>query len=239
MHIFQNLTLLGTSHIAQQSVQEVTQAITNIKPQIVALELDKTRFYALTHKEKRKVRFSDLPRVGLKGYLFALIGAYVQKKLGQIVKVEPGAEMLTAIKLARKNKIKIALIDQPIEITLKRFSEELTWKERFRFIADIFKGIFFRKREIKKYHLEQFDLTKVPEEKMIRQLIKQLKKRYPSIYKVLIKERNQVIAKNLAKIIKKNPRDKILAVIGAGHEVELMKLIQKSYFKKLIQKQQI
>jgi len=227
MKTFQNLTLIGTSHIAQQSIQEVIQTITQQKPQIIALELDQTRFYALTHKEKRKVRFSDLPRIGLKGYLFALIGAYIQKKLGQIVKVQPGAEMLTAIKLAKKNKLKIALVDQPIEITLKRFSQELTWKEKFRFLADLFKGIFFRKREIKKYNLEKLDLTKVPEEKLIQKLIKSLKQRYPSIYKVLIKERNQVIAKNLFNLIKKNPEDNIVAVIGAGHEKDILNLIKK------------
>jgi pheromone shutdown-related protein TraB len=228
MKIFQNLTLIGTSHIAQQSIQEVSQAIEQIKPQIVALELDKNRFYALTHKRKRKVRLSDMAQIGFKGYLFALIGAYIQKKLGQIVKIQPGAEMLTAIKLAQKNKIKIALIDQPIEITLKRFSQEFTWKEKFRFIADIFKGLFFRKRELKKYHMEKFDFAKVPEEKLIKQLIKQLRQRYPSIYKVLIKERNLVIAKNLTTIIKQNPSDKIIAVVGAGHETELINLISKN-----------
>jgi len=227
MKTFQNLTLIGTSHISQQSINEVTVAIQSIQPQIVALELDQTRFYALLQKKKRKTKISDLPRIGLKGYLFALIGAYVQKKLGQIVKVQPGAEMLTAIKLAKKNKLKIALVDQPIQITLKRFSEEFTRKEKFRFLADIFKGIFFRKRELKKYQLEDFDLTKVPEEKLIQKLIKNLKQRYPSLYKVLIKERNQVIAKNLSNLIKQNPQDKIVTVVGAGHETEIVNLIKK------------
>jgi pheromone shutdown protein TraB len=70
-------------------------------------------------------------------------------------------------------------------------------------------------------------LTKVPEEKLIQQLIKQLKQRYPSIYKVLIQERNKVIAKNLAALIKRNPEDKIVAVVGAGHETELVGLVGK------------
>jgi pheromone shutdown protein TraB len=73
MRQFQNLTIIGTSHIAQQSVQEVSQAVEQIKPQIIALELDKTRFYALTQKQKRKIRFTDVIRIGFKGYLFALI----------------------------------------------------------------------------------------------------------------------------------------------------------------------
>lgn len=227
MKTFQNLTLIGTSHIARQSIEEVSQAIAQLKPKIIALELDKTRFYALTQKGERKLRLSDLPRIGLKGYLFALIGAYIQKKLGQIVKVQPGAEMLAAIQSAKENKIKIALIDQPIEITLKRFSREFSWKEKFRFIADIFKGFFFRKRELRKYHLEKIDLAKVPEEKLIRRLIKDLRQRYPSIYKVLIQERNRVIARNLITLIKQNPQDKILAVVGAGHEAELIDLVRK------------
>ena len=41
------------------------------------------------------------------------------KKLGKIVNTKPGDEMRAAIKLAKENNIKIALIDQRIEITLK------------------------------------------------------------------------------------------------------------------------
>jgi len=231
MKTFHHLTLLGTSHIAQQSIQEVSQAIHQLQPHLIALELDASRYYALTHRKKRKTKLSDLPHIGLKGYLFASIGAYLQKKLGEIVHVQPGSEMLTAIKLAKQNKIKIALIDQPLQVTLKRFSEEFTFKEKLRFLADLFKGLFFRKRELKKYGLNQFDLTKVPPQKLIRKLIRNLKKRYPSLYKVLIQERNQVIARNLFHLMQKNPQEKILAVVGAGHEVEIINLLKK-YFRK-------
>src|SRR3989338_7854067 len=88
--------------------------------------------------------------------------------------------MKKAIMLARKNKLKIVLIDQDIEITLRRFSKALTWKEKWNFIADIVKKIFAGNREI------EFDLTKVPDRKTIRKLIGKVKIRYPNIYKVLI-----------------------------------------------------
>ena len=55
-----NLTIIGTSHIARQSLQEVTATIEKEKPDIIALELDKRRFYALTHKVKRKVRLNRM-----------------------------------------------------------------------------------------------------------------------------------------------------------------------------------
>ena len=139
---YKNLTIIGTSHIAKQSIQEVKNVIEKTKPDIIALELDKKRFFSLTSKTKRKLKLRDITKLGVKGFLFNLIGAWAEKKLGNIVRVEPGSEMLTAIKLAKKNKIKIALIDQDIEITLKKLSKRLTWKEKGRFVIDIFKSIF-------------------------------------------------------------------------------------------------
>lgn len=231
MKTYQNLTLIGTSHISQQSIDQVTHSIETLKPDIIALELDPLRLQALLQKKKRKLHLADLSQIGFKGYLFALIGSYLQKKLGKIVNVEPGSEMLQAIKLAQKHKMKLALVDQPLQLTLKRFSQEFTWKEKLRFLSDLFRGIFFRKRELKKYQLQNFDLTKVPEEKLIQKLIKSLRQRYPSLYQVLIKERNQFIAKNLARLLRQNPQARIVAVVGAGHETALLTLIRKNLAK--------
>src|SRR3989338_559962 len=123
---YQNLTIIGTSHIAKQSLLEVERAIEESKPDIVALELDSKRLYSLMNREKSKISIYNIRRVGLKGFIFSLIGAWAEKKLGKLVGVAPGSEMKKAIMLARKNKLKIALIDQDIEITLRRFSKALT-----------------------------------------------------------------------------------------------------------------
>ena len=218
---YQNLTIIGTSHIAKQSLLEVERAIEESKPDIVALELDSKRLYSLMNREKSKISIYNIRRVGLKGFIFSLIGAWAEKKLGKLVGVAPGSEMKKAIMLARKNKLKIALIDQDIEITLRRFSKALTWKEKWNFIADIVKQIFAGNREI------EFDLTKVPDRKTIRKLIGKVKIRYPNIYKVLIEERNEVMAKNLEKIMEEHQDKKILAIIGAGHEEDIIDIIKK------------
>lgn len=219
---YKNLNIIGTSHIAKQSLDDVERAITKDKPDIVCVELDKRRAYALMHKVKgRRFSLSDIRRIGLKGYLFSLIGAYAEKKLGKYVGVSPGSEMLKAIELSRKNKLKIMLIDQDIEVTLKRFSKEFTWKEKFRILSDIIKALIFRKREI------EFDLTKVPPKKVIKKLINKVKIRYPGLYKVLIEERNEYMASKLAKIISINEDKKVLAIVGAGHEEEMIELIKK------------
>jgi pheromone shutdown-related protein TraB len=217
--------IIGTSHIAKQSLNEVKKTIEDEKPDIVALELDKQRLYGLMSKKKEKISIYNIFRIGVKGFIFSLIGAWAEKKLGEYVGVSPGSEMKQAVRLSKKNNIKLALIDQNIEITLKRLSKTLTWKEKWNFVVDIFKAVVFRKKEV------DFDLRTVPDKKLIKTLINKVKKRYPNIYNVLVKERNEVMAKNLIRLMKEKEDDKILAIVGAGHEDEIIRLIKKGINK--------
>ena len=43
---------------------------------------------------------------------------------------------------------------------------------------------------------------------------------------MLVEERNNVMAANLRKIMQRYPDKKIVAIIGAGHEEELLELIK-------------
>ena len=222
MEKYKNLTIIGSSHIAKQSIIEVQDYIIKNKPQVIAIELDKKRFLGLFKKEKIKLK--DIMHLGLKAFIINIIGAYIEKKLGKLVGVSPGDEMRTAIELGSSYNANIALIDQPIEITLKKLSK-ISFKEKFRIIVDIIKGIVFRKEIIK---IEKFDLNKVPSKEIIVKLINKIKKIYPETYNVLIKERNEIMAKALNKIITLNPEANILAIVGAGHETGIIKLLQRS-----------
>jgi len=153
--------------------------------------------------------------------LFSLIGAWAERKLGEKTGVKPGSEMKKAYQLAKENKIELAMIDQDIEITLRKISKSLTWKEKWNFVVDVFKAIVLRKKEV------IFDLSKVPSERIIKKLTSKVKDRYPHIYKVLVEERNEIMAKNIARLSSHNPGKKILAIIGAGHEKEIMELVKE------------
>lgn len=227
MNKYKTLHLIGTSHIAAQSIKEVREIVAKEKPSIIAIELDKRRLAGLLAKKRKAVGFRDIFRLGAKAYLFTLIASYVQKRLGRIVGVKPGSEMIEAVKLAKQNKAQLALIDQDITITLRNFSKAFTWKEKWHFIVDTFKGIFFRKSQMKQLGIHQLDLTKVPSKKVVSKLVKHLKLRYPSVYKALIKDRNYIMARNLTALIQKFPGKKIVAVVGAGHEDDIMKLVRK------------
>src|SRR3989344_1091225 len=151
-----NLNIIGTSHIAKQSIEEIKKAVEEFQPQIIAVELDAQRATALMQEQKSKISWRDIQKIGVKGYAFVKIGHYIQQKLGKSVGISPGSEMKTALEIAHKNNLQAALIDQPINVTLKNFSKELTWKEKWRFFSDMIKGLLFPKRQIKNYGIEGF-----------------------------------------------------------------------------------
>src|SRR3989338_10942131 len=217
MQSYKNLFLIGTSHIAKESIETAKTEIKKIMPEIVALELDKTRLNAIITKEKGRITIKYIKQIGLKGYLFAKFGQYAENKLGKIVGVSPGEDMLAGYETAKEIKAKVVFIDQEIEKTLKKFSKEVTWKEKIRFVLDIIRTPF-TKNKIK------IDLTKVPDTKIITQMLKETKKRYPNFYSVIIDDRNRHMAKKLFILMKTNK--KILAVIGAGHEKEIIRYIR-------------
>ena len=191
------------------------------KPDIIALELDKRRLHALMSKTQRKIGLRNIRNIGLKGFLFSLFGAWAERKLGKLVGVSPGSEMKQAIKIAKKEGIELALVDQDIEITLKKFSSSITWKEKMNFLIDVVKALLTRKKEI------DFDLTTIPDRKIIKNLTNRLKERYPNVYKVLIEGRNIVIASNITRLMNSFPDKKILVILGAGHVDDVLELVKE------------
>jgi pheromone shutdown-related protein TraB len=225
-----HIKIIGTSHIAKQSIEEIKKAFEEYQPEIVALELDLQRALSLMQEQKSKVSIIEIKNIGLYGYLFAKIGQFFQQKIGQSLGVSPGSEMKTAIQLAQERKLSIAFIDQPIKKTLRNFSKEFGWKEKIRFLTDLIKSIFLRKKQMKELGIENWDLSKVPEDKLVEKLISQMKKRYPGIHKSLVDDRNKFMTNQLIKIHQNNQDKKILAIMGAGHKKEVETIL----YQKLI-----
>lgn len=243
---FKNITLIGSSHIAKESVNEIRKSCAEINPDIVAIELDENRLAVLVSemnekksynknengkKKKRNRSLSNIFKIGLNGYIFSLIGEFAEKKLGNIVGTKPGIDMISAYQYAQENKKKVALIDQDIRKTLKNLSKSITWKEKWQFVKDLFNAFILKKPDpdFDIEHFKKLDLNKVPSDKLIVKMMKHTKKKYPNIYRVLVEDRNKIMAKNLVIISKKFPEEKVLAIVGAGHEKEMGKLMKNMY----------
>ena len=74
--------------------------------------------------------------------------------------------------------------------------------------------------------LKDLDLSKVPPKDLIKKLTDELRQKYPNVHKVLVAERNTIMAKKISALMQQYPDKKIVAVIGAGHEEEMLDLIR-------------
>lgn len=214
------ITIIGTSHIAKDSVSTVTKAVREGHEQIIAVELDRQRLHALEQGITGRPRLADMPHIGVSGFLFALVGHWAQKKLGNVVGVSPGSDMLAAVKEARSQGKGIALIDRNIQITLKRFSQLFGWKEKLKMVWDI----VVQTLSLKKM---PFDIRKVPQDELIGKLLYEIRTSYPGLYTALIHERNVFMARRLQKLQADHPETDIIAIVGAGHKKGIEEILGK------------
>lgn len=216
---FKNIVFVGTSHVSKDSLTDVKKTILKEKPNVVAVELDKDRFLTIIHKKRKGSTLKAIRQIGIKGYVFGLLGAWLEKKISKVTRSSPGAEMKQAVKTAKKESIPVALIDKDIKSTLKEISKNITWTEKIRFAKEFLKVLFIKKKH------KGFDISKVPSESKIIELSQQLKVFYPSLYKILIIDRDIHMSKVLYKIAKDN--NKVVAVVGAGHISGITNLLKK------------
>jgi len=207
----QNLKIIGTSHVSKESQVAIKEAFAKFHPDIIAIELDKQRLTGLLSNQKSKLGVSAIGKLGITGYLFAVIGRALQGKIGDLVGTNPGEEMLLGARLARNNNLPLALIDQDVQTTLRNLSKRISAKEKWRIAFDIIFSPFRKQERIK------IDISKVPPGELIERLMGQMKERYPGFYRVLLEDRNKVMAKKLFIILRNNPEKKVIAIVGAGH----------------------
>ncbi len=210
--------MIGTSHISQESVILIQKISEDVKPDVMCVELDRDRLQGLLHPNTQKISFYQiLKKVGLFGAIFSYFGGKLQAYLGKKYGLKPGSDMLAAVKNAKEKNIRVALIDQPIHITLRRLSKQMTFKEYIKMFFETLVGLIRPKKTINKYGLHQISLSSVPSSEVIIKLLRLIKHKYPTIYKCLIEERNIYMSERIFRLIHSNKFQKIIVVVGAGH----------------------
>ncbi|MEM5814445.1 MAG: TraB/GumN family protein [Candidatus Aenigmatarchaeota archaeon] len=201
--------IVGTSHISKDSIQEATETILRERPDCVALELDPERFAALLQKKREKA--------SLRNPTYFVLNT-LQTYLGGKTGVLPGSEMVAAIRAAREVRSQIALIDMDISEIMGRLGEISRW-QKLKLFFKLLAGLVPLPGQ------KNFDLSKVPAEKMIDEALRYMKRGMPTIYRILITDRNEYMA-NWIRQLSKTHR-KIVVVVGAGHKKGLEKLLKK------------
>jgi len=210
--ITDNIILIGTAHISEESVLEVRKAIETYKPDIVAVELCQRRYDSISKKDK----WENTPVTALiksNNAYFMLAQTFlssIQRKLGKEYGVEPGSEMIAAMQEAEKYHLKVALVDRDITVTLKRAWRMMGIREKFRVVWEFLKAMIGYDEE----ELEELDLKELMKQDVLSQMMEEFSKIAPSAAMVLISERDQYIAQ---KIYEESKKGKVVAVVGAGH----------------------
>lgn len=208
---------MGTAHVSEKSINEVNRIIEETRPDIVAVELCPGRYQALMGEAVQEIAIKDILKSGkLYFYLAQWLLAYVQKKIGANVGVEPGAEMMSAIEKAREIDADVALVDRDIQVTLQRFWSQMKLREKLRMFTAIVSAIGSVGDEM------DVDLDTITDEDIVSQLIDELRSFSPRAAHVLVDERDAYIANNLLNM---PPDKRIVAVVGAGHRKGVQKYL--------------
>ncbi|HEU4732048.1 MAG TPA: TraB/GumN family protein [Kofleriaceae bacterium] len=210
--------IVGTAHVSQRSVDEVREVIDRVRPDMVCVELDRTRHDALT----RASAFRDLDvfkvvREGRTLYLLAHLAlASYQRRIGKSLGVKPGAELLAAVEAAAAADIPVALIDRDINITLKRAWRNLGLWKRSMLLSSLvvgFDGDDPRPGDAEPITEKTIEDLKEP--KALSEMLSELGRVVPQIKAPLIDERDQYLASKLADA--GAGRKTVVAVVGAAH----------------------
>ena len=203
------ITLLGTAHVSDESIKEVTDAIREQKPDCVAIELDEKRSRSMTDPESyRKLDIIAVLK-RKEGFLLLanLVLASFQKRLGENVGVKPGDEMLAAMNTAAELGIPSVLVDRPIAVTLRRaWVKNSLWGK-----SKLISALIASALDKEKISPEQIEALKKSNE--MDSMMTELAEYLPAIKEVLINERDRYLA---SRIWEANG-ERVLAVLGAGH----------------------
>jgi len=205
------ITLIGTGHVFNLS-----QALLNIfedkQPDILCVELDQQRYNALQIKkqdpEKYRQSQKNLP------FIYKMLSKF-QDGMAKEYGVTAGEEMITTINFAKTHQLPVAFIDMNAQRLFKKMLKSMSFSEKFKLIFSGFGGLFVSKKRV------ETELKKI--EKDFDQIIDKIGKKFPTIKRVLIDERNMHMVQQLASADEQY--GKVIAVVGDGHIPGLSKLL--------------
>lgn len=211
MSYLRYVRIIGTMHVSPRSRGEVLREIERIKPNAVAVELDVLRLQGIVSGRRVDLRKSlRLGRVGLVSYLLTKL----EEKLGEEFGMAPGGEMLAAIETAGRLGIPLLLIDEDIRIIMGKILKA-PWREKLLLALE---GSLIFLPGIGGEAVGESDiLTSYPE------MMREFRLRYPYLFRVLVEERNKIMARNLRNavdelLMRGATKPRVVAVVGMGHK---------------------
>jgi pheromone shutdown-related protein TraB len=204
-----DIILVGTAHVSADSAELVARVIQEEKPNTVCVELCESRFQALT--QKNQWQEMDIVKVVREKKAFLLflnlLLASFQKRIGDKLGIQPGAEMIRAIEVSKATGAHIHLADRDIRITLSRTWRLMGLWSKVKLLLQTILSLDEPDR------ISQEDIEKMKREDVLETILSEVGESLPEVRRILIDERD----KYLTSKIRSAPGQRIVAVVGAGH----------------------
>ena len=198
--------LIGTAHVIDLSLP-LERHIKNFNPDLIALELDKQRWYALKTESRR-----------IEGPFYLKILARLQKYLGDSFGSSPGAEMMVATNIGNSIGAKLAFIDKPILQTIQGAWKNMPWSEFFSIVMDSLVSFVGGGSTNIGTSMKTGDFSSELEQFSIQ---------YPSIKKELIDKRDLYMSTNIVKLFRTQNCNRMLAIVGEGHVIGMAEKLSR------------
>jgi pheromone shutdown-related protein TraB len=203
------IILLGTAHVSRESARQAEEVIASEKPDTVCVELCESRYHSIRHKEKWLE--TDIVAVIKEKKAFLLLSnlilASFQKRIADKLDIQPGEEMICAIRAAESIGAEISLADRDIRVTLSRAWRTMGFFAKIKLLSQLLLSL----GEVEE--ISEEDVEKLKQEDMLETLLVEVGKEMPVLREILIDERDAYLAEK----IRTAPGHKIVAVVGAGH----------------------
>jgi pheromone shutdown protein TraB len=203
------VVFVGVIHTDAESVAHVRKAVREVRPDVVAVELDRDRYQQLLHPPTEQEMADAPPSGNVVQDLFQQI-ALLEKRLGSVTGSDAGTEMLAAIEEGRKLGAKIALVDRPIQTTMQAIMS-VPLDEVYR----MFNMIPGASRDLQDGAADDLMIS-LKEEGAVEAVMEEFTSEFPNLSNALIQERDNYVAHALCTILN-DVKGKIVVVLGAGH----------------------
>lgn len=216
-----DIYLLGTAHVSKLSAKQVKEAIAEINPDTVCIELDEKRFNSIKNPDQWKnSNIIDVIKNKQTNLLLVnlILGSY-QRKVAKQMDAKAGVEMMEAINICEHENRHLELVDRNIQTTFSRIFVKHSLWQKMKLITNLIFSIFDDEE------INEEDIESLKQTDTLNAALSQVEKQFPIVAEVLIDERNKILAHNI-----KNAQGKVIfAVVGAAHIPGILEYIYQDY----------
>ncbi|KAJ7372063.1 hypothetical protein OS493_021492 [Desmophyllum pertusum] len=191
--------IIGTAHFSKESQDDVEKTIQAVQPDVVLVELCKSRVDILKYDEEfllKEAKNIDMQKLrlaikqsgvigGVMQVLLLSVSAHITKQLG----MAPGGEFRAAYREARKTPgCQIHLGDRPIQVTLSRAMAALSIWQKMKLAWHLITT---------KDPISPEDVERCKQKDLLAEMLAEMTGDFPTLYKVFVSERDQYLARSL------------------------------------------